>query len=94
MLSVQRALLGAIKPHMRAILVGFDEESIYIKSVVDQSVTEEDREDLSIIGGEILADFPFINSIVEECSFSNDKPSALTINSFKGFAYMRYELCE
>ncbi|WP_461112599.1 hypothetical protein [Spirosoma jeollabukense] len=91
MLSVQRALLGAIKPHMRAVYVGHDEKSIFLKLFVDQIVTEDDLEDISVIGNEVIADFPWAN-IIEECVFSEDRQNTFTVKNFTAVAYARHEL--
>ena len=57
-LSVQRALLGEVSPALRGVTVGWDEKSITILCYYDRKISPEDREAMSCVETEVMADFP------------------------------------
>ncbi|MCL1471629.1 scaffold protein involved in DNA repair [Argonema antarcticum] len=57
-LSVQRALLGEVSPALRGVTVGWDENSIAILCYYDRKISPEDREAMSCVETEVMADFP------------------------------------
>lgn len=57
-LSVQRALLGEVSPALRGVTVGWDEKRIAILCYYDRRISEEDREAMSCVETEVMADFP------------------------------------
>jgi hypothetical protein len=57
LLSVQRALLGEVFPALRAVSVAFTETSLDLRFYVDGPADELDRESISIVETEVLADF-------------------------------------
>jgi hypothetical protein len=57
LLSVQRALLGEVSPSLRGVTVGWRDHLILLRFYFDGAVTEEDREAMSVVGAEVIADF-------------------------------------
>jgi len=57
-LSVQRALLGEVSPALRGVTVGWDEKSITILCYYDRKISPEEREAMSCVETEVMADFP------------------------------------
>ena len=58
LLSVQRALLGAIGPSVRAVLCCWTTASINVRVVFDGPISEHDLETMSIVETEVISDFP------------------------------------
>jgi hypothetical protein len=56
-LSVQRALLGEVSPALRGVTVGWNDNSINILCFFDGFISEEDREAMSCVETEVMADF-------------------------------------
>lgn len=57
-LSVQRALLGEVSPALRGVTVGWNDKSINILCYFDGFISKEDREAMSCVETEVMADFP------------------------------------
>lgn len=57
-LSAQRALLGAISPHIRLIKVRRSGSSITMTTIASQPLGDRAEEALSVATTEIVADFP------------------------------------
>lgn len=58
LLSLQKALIGSITSHLRAINVGWDESHITIYFFYDGEISEEDREESECVATEVLSAFP------------------------------------
>ncbi|UXH76537.1 hypothetical protein [Roseateles amylovorans] len=58
LLSVQRALLGAISPRVRAVLCSWEAAAIKVRAVFDGPVADSDVESMSIVETELVSDFP------------------------------------
>ncbi|EKT65113.1 hypothetical protein [Providencia burhodogranariea] len=56
-LCMQRALLGAITPNIRAILAELIKNKIKIYFYYDGEIQDDDEENASIVTSEIIADF-------------------------------------
>ncbi|EBE9927999.1 hypothetical protein L6N32_004703 [Salmonella enterica subsp. enterica serovar Poona] len=56
-LSIQSALLGAITENMRNIAVDISENKIILYFFINGEITEDDKENISIIETEVIADF-------------------------------------
>jgi hypothetical protein len=65
-LSAQRALWGAVPASLRAFSVEISGHIIHVRSVFDETWTEEHKELLSIAGSEIISDFHAPFTIEEE----------------------------
>lgn len=85
LLSIQGALVGAITPHLRAVLVGWDEKTIQLYFIYDGDISEEDKEESECAATEVLADFPG-NDIKTEhvrCDFPQRLPKLGQIMVFQ-----------
>jgi hypothetical protein len=92
LLSIQGALLGKVKPNLRAVAIGWDNpKSIKVKFVLDAQPTNDDWDLLSETCGEIIADFPKID-IDEKCEFSMGYPSEMLNKG--GYKFLVYLRCE
>lgn len=89
LLSAQRALLGAVYPEVRAVSVGILSEKLFVNYYLDRPLTDEDRENLSIIATELLADFPDIDQLAELCEF--DTRPVHELDRLMGWVYIRKE---
>jgi hypothetical protein len=67
LLSVQRALWDEVGPALRGVTVGWDERSIRIVCYFDGPISEEDRESMSCVETEVIADFSEDERIRLEC---------------------------
>lgn len=56
-LSIQRALLGAITPNIRAIFFELIEKNIQIFFYYDGKIQDDDEENASVVTSEVIADF-------------------------------------
>jgi hypothetical protein len=57
-LSAQRALLGNIGAHLRAVAVSYRGQTIVFDALVDPEATDEEREDLEDAAHDVIADYP------------------------------------
>ncbi|MGY3451080.1 hypothetical protein ACVILH_003422 [Bradyrhizobium sp. USDA 4353] len=57
-LSVTRALLGEVTPSLRAVQFDLVDRNIDIFCIFDGSMSEDDRESMSCVETEVMADFP------------------------------------
>lgn len=51
------ALLGAVSPSLRRVAVDWTDKAIKITSYFDGEISEKDKESMSCVEGEVLADF-------------------------------------
>ena len=93
LLSIQGALLGKVRPNLRAVAIGWEDiNSLKIKFVLDTQPSDEDLDLLSDTSAEIIAEFPNI-TIEENCEFSLDYPSKLlSSGNYKFLVYLRCEI--
>lgn len=56
--SVQRALLGEVSRRLRGVAVRWNENSITILCYYDHRIYQKDREAMSCVETEVMADFP------------------------------------
>jgi hypothetical protein len=90
MLSVQCALVGEVTANMAALTCALRPNLIILRGYYFTAPTEDDRERLSVVGTEVIADFPAPYDIVEECvryEPSGDMPERLD-----RWAFMRAEV--
>jgi hypothetical protein len=88
LLSVQRALLGAVSPTLRGVTVGWQGQVIRLRFYTDGPISSEDREALSVVGAEVIADFPAPWAIDEEV-IREDAPEPM--ECLEAWAYLRRE---
>jgi hypothetical protein len=66
LLSVQRALLGVVPASLRAVFCELDGSRILLRFVFDGEIDPDDRENMQVVGTEVVADFPAVTLIEEE----------------------------
>ena len=89
LLSIQRALLGAVTPNIRAVTAGIDEGTITLRWIIDGEITDALEDDLSVAGTEVISDFE-THQITEEFVRS-DAPRPLHELYLDHLAYVRKE---
>ena len=90
LLSVQRALLGAVPPGLRAVTCGWVGTQITLRFVFDGEISEANTEDAQIVGSEVIADFPAPWTISEDI-VRLDHPAGLRPGALAHWAYLRKE---
>ena len=58
LLSLQRALLGAVSPALREVSCGWRAKQINLRFVYDGEISEVDFDAAHIVGAEVISDFP------------------------------------
>jgi hypothetical protein len=86
-LSIQRALLGAISPEVRAITVQF-KKKVIITVIIDGPLSEDILERFSVVETEVMADF--LEDIIELEVIRIDFPQDCEIFSGR-LVYLRLE---
>lgn len=66
LLSVQRALLGAVPAGLREVSCGWSRQEIKLLFVFDGEIDQDDYESAKIVGSEVIADFSAPWTISEE----------------------------
>lgn len=66
LLSLQRALLGEVGSNLRAVTVTYSGTTIHFDAFVDGEVTDEEREAMSLVETEVMADFPSTDKITHQ----------------------------
>ena len=66
LLSLQRALLGAVPPALRQVSCGWSGTEITLRFVFHGPISDADRETAQIVGSEVIADFPDPWTITED----------------------------
>jgi hypothetical protein len=90
LLSVQRALLGVVPASLRAVFCERDGTRILLRFVFDGDVGPEQRDDMQIVGSEVVSDFPDVTRI-EEDIVRVDAPAGLGPYALAACAYWRKE---
>lgn len=88
-LSAQRALLGAISPHIRLIKVRRSGSSITMTTIASQPIGEQAEEALSVAATEIVADFPDCQIEEQLLITSEELPRENLLE--QGWVYQRFE---
>jgi len=89
-LSVQRALLGEITPHLRMVTIGWEGLKVFkIRAYFDILPNEDLIEDINVVSTQVIADIPFETDQVE-CIYSTELQKDLEI--FKHIVYSRKEI--
>ena len=57
-LSMNRALWGAVSPALRAAKIAWDKDSIHLYFYYDGEISEEDWESSECVATEVISDFP------------------------------------
>ncbi|TIN21628.1 MAG: hypothetical protein E5Y31_20470 [Mesorhizobium sp.] len=90
LLSVQRALLGAVSPRLRAVTCAWEGVEIKLRFVFDGEPVDQDLEDAGIVAGEVAADFPAPWTVDEDIA-RLDYPDDLRPGALALWAYWRKE---
>lgn len=87
--SARRAIQGNLQSNVRAIAIGYRYNRLTLKCYLDSLPSEQDKEMLSDIAGEIISNFPpdKIPRTTEICEFSNVPISEL--DKLDSFIYIR-----
>lgn len=87
--SASRAIQGNLQSNVRAIAIGYRYNHLTLKCYLDSLPSEQDKEMLSDIAGEMISDFPpdKIPRTTEICEFSNVPISEL--DKLDSFIYIR-----
>ena len=89
LISIQRALLGAIYPSIRAVAVGYNGKvKLKVLYYLDREPFEDDYVNISDVTGEVLADIDF--SEVEELCVHTTEPFS-KLDCLESWVYMRME---
>jgi hypothetical protein len=93
LLSVERALLGAVSPSLRAVTCGCDGMSIRIRFVFDGPIDADDHESARIVATEVISDFatPSNEWTISEDIVRLDYPAAVSECALDLWAYNRKE---
>lgn len=86
-LSVQRALLGEVSRRLRGVAVRWNEKTITILCYYDRRISEKDREAMSCVETEVMADFPEFEIRLFPLSWNIRKP----MKSLDAWVYRRSE---
>jgi hypothetical protein len=90
LLSVQRALLGAVPSSLRAVACDWTNDLIVLRFIFDGPIDEQDAESMNAVCTEVMADFPSPTGIKEEM-IRADYPIEVSRYALKDWAYMRKE---
>jgi hypothetical protein len=90
LLSVQRALLGAVPHNLRAVTCDWEGTEIKLRFVFDGEIADESQETAWIVGTEVIADFPAPWTISEDI-VRLDHPHGLRPGALALWAYLRKE---
>jgi hypothetical protein len=90
LLSVQRALLGAVPPSLRAVTCDWVGTEIRLRFVFDGPIDPDDHEGAQIAGTEVIADFSSPWTIDEEI-VRLDYPADLNEEALPHWVYLRKE---
>ena len=81
--------MGAIPTSLRAYSVEFSGQVIRVRSVFDETWTDEDKELLSVVGTEIVSDFHTSFTIEEEFL---SVPKCEPMKKLAHLIYLRHEV--
>jgi hypothetical protein len=76
-LSIQRALLGEVFDRLVSVTCGLKGRQVEVKAYVSGEVTPDDRERISDIAGEVIADFPEGYMLTESCVSVEHEPEEM-----------------
>ena len=73
-LSLLGALVGTVTPNLFAVTAGMVDNTIKIHAFFDEIVSEDDRDNISCVAAEVIADYPEGIAIHESCFSRQDTP--------------------
>lgn len=90
LLSLQRALIGAVPASLRAVTCDWDETTVTLRYIFDGPVQPDDKDGLWAVGSDVVADFSDTMALDEQIVRA-DHPAALAPHFLRAWAYMRKE---
>jgi hypothetical protein len=90
LLSLQRALVGAVTPNLRLVVCRWTESEIKIRAVYDQQPSPDEVEEMSIVETNMLADFPPSMTIQVQC-LESDRAFKVAVEDDEEAVYARWE---
>ncbi len=77
LLSVQRALLGAVPSGLRGVACGWNETQITLRFIFDGPIDPDREQDMNVVGTEVIADFD-APATIDEQVIRVDSPKSLS----------------
>ena len=90
LLSLQRALVGAVPASLRAVTCDWDEAKVTLRYIFDGPVGPYDMDCMMAVGAEVAADFHDTRALDEQI-VRVDHPAGLERHFLRAWAYMRKE---
>jgi len=90
LLSLQRALVGAVPASLRAVTCDWDETKITLRYIFDGPANPYDADAMLAVGAEVAADFRDTVALDEQI-IRADHPEGLERHFLRAWAYMRKE---
>ena len=90
LLSLQRALVGAVPASLRAVTCDWDETKITLRYIFDGPASPYDADALLAVGAEVASDFRDTVALDEQI-VRVDHPAGLAPHFLRAWAYMRKE---
>lgn len=90
LLSLQRALVGAVPASLRAVTCDWTDTTILLRQIFDGPIDPGDEEAMRIVGTEVISDFP-PEVALDEQIIRIDHPASLASHFLRAWAYMRKE---
>ncbi len=89
-LYMRKALLGEVTPDLRGVAVAIDDTGVRGRVIFDRALTDEMRELVSDIEGEVIADYGGLFPVEFAAQYSpSDVPRSLEAGEH--WAFLRYE---
>jgi hypothetical protein len=85
--SVLRALWGEVRPELRSVSGSVSDEQIVLRFIVDGPISDALKDDLSSVGGEVVADT--VSGFIEEEFLQLDAPADQTPHLLPLLIYQR-----
>jgi hypothetical protein len=90
LLSVQRALLGAVPSSLRGVACGWNDKQITLRFIFDGPIDPDEEQDMNVVGTEVIADF-HAPATIDEQVIRVDSPNSLSGYALQAWAYIRKE---
>ena len=90
LLSLQRALVGAVPASLRAVTCDWAEAKITLRYIFDGPIGHDDEDSMRVVGAEVVTDFP-PEMELDEQFVRFDHPAGLAPHFLRAWAYMRKE---
>ena len=88
LLSVQRALLGAVPSNLRGVACSWDDKLITLRFIFDGPIDEDQEQEMYAVGADVISDF---DAAIDEQVMRVDSPQGLGSYALRAWAYLRRE---